>query len=74
MPEIIIGFNIFVSIFLFFECIKRAAAADGRKQIRLMLCASFCVISLKKRSDGISIVPPPMPIPLIIPENMATTK
>lgn len=56
-----------VSIILFLKWINKAGNAKKKKQIKLIPCAFVCENDKKMVNIGISIVPPPIPIPPITP-------
>jgi len=69
MPVNVKGIQMLLSIFLFLIWVIIAIAATGIKEKRFTLCACCCVKFVKSINEGISIVPPPIPMPLIIPEK-----
>ena len=64
----------FFSIFPFFIWVINAMDAVGIKEIRLTLWAICWLMPDVNIRTGISIVPPPIPMPLIIPDSMLTIK
>ena len=69
-PKIEIQIAIFHFISLFFIFTIVATIDVGIKNIKLLAWATFWSIPVKHTSIVISIAPPPIPIPLTIPEIM----
>lgn len=63
---------ILASILLCLIWIISAITAVGIKYIRLILCATCWSTFNQKTSTGMRRAPPPMPIPLMIPERIPT--
>jgi hypothetical protein len=53
---------------LFLVWIHNAQMEAGKKTLRFTLCAKCCGTPAKNIKAGIRMVPPPIPIPLTIPE------
>lgn len=68
-PVSIIGVEVFRSMFFSLKCVIKATIAIGINTAKLTPWA-WCWFRFEKIiNPGIRIVPPPMPIPLIIPDN-----
>ena len=65
--EIILA--ILKSIFLFIILTIIATIDVGIKKIKFVACAPCCSIPHKKVNKNINIVPPPIPVPLTMPET-----
>lgn len=68
IPKIHMGSPILKFIFLFLIKIIIAAIAVGTKNITFVACAICCSIPRNSDNNRISIVPPPIPNPLTIPD------
>ena len=68
IPNIEIIVANFKSIFLFFMFTIIATIDVGMKNIKFVACAICCSSPHKTVSKNIRIVPPPIPVPLIVPE------
>lgn len=72
IPQRISLRTIFFSMFPCLICDKIATIAVGTKESRFTLCAICWGVLRKIVNAGIRIVPPPIPIPLIMPDRRAT--
>lgn len=68
IPKMMRVFNTFFSMLPCLIWVYKATMDVGTKIRRLVLCAICCFTFKNIIRAGIKIVPPPIPIPLIIPE------